>query len=353
MENLLRKIVRCLREGRRIVLAHIIRQVGSAPRPLGTSCVILEDGSLIGSVGGGALEFRVMERAKDIFREGKTALLHFNLTGTEVTETDMLCGGIVDVYLEPLLAEDPTAISLFHKATKMIDAGRSGVLLTRVAEGLNADDPTCRVLINGDGSPEDLSGPAWNAALQIQDRLRQAKHPGLEQFSPGEAPIFLQPISPDDILYIFGAGHVSTHIAPLAKSVGFRVVIIDDRAEFANSDRFPSADEIIVIPFSKAFDRVRATRSAYVAIVTRGHSHDRGVLLQTLNKNWAYVGMIGSRRKKEIIYQSLIKAGIAEERLKQVHAPIGLAIGADTPEEIAVSIVAELIQVRANANRTR
>ncbi len=257
MENLFNQIVGCPSEGRRIVLARIIRQDGSAPRHLGTSCVILEDGSLIGSVGGGTLEFRVMEQAKDIFREGETGLLHFDLTGTEVSETDMLCGGIVDVYLEPLLAEDSTAINLFHKASRMIDAGRRGVLLTRVVEGLNADDPTCRILIARDGLAENLSGPAWDAALQIQDRLRQARHPGLEQLTPGEPPIFVQPIRPDDVLYIFGAGHVSTHIAPLAKSVGFRVVIIDDRAEFANRDRFPSADEIIVIPFSKAFDRVR------------------------------------------------------------------------------------------------
>ncbi len=353
MENLFSQIVRCLSEGKQLVLARIIRQDGSAPRPLGTSCVILEDGSLIGSVGGGALEFRVMERAKDIFREGKTELLHFDLTGIEVTETDMLCGGIVDVYLEPLLAEDSTAINLFHKVSKMIDAGRSGVLLTRVAKGLNADNQTSRFLLAGDGLAEDLSGPAWNEALQVIDKLRKAKHPILEQLTSGAPPIFVQPIRPDDVLYIFGAGHVSTHIAPLAKSVGFRVVIIDDRAEFANRDRFPSADEIIIIPFSEAFDRVQASRSAYVAIVTRGHSHDRGVLFQTLNKDWAYVGMIGSRRKKEIIYQSLIKDGIAEERLKHVHAPIGLAIGADTPEEIAVSIIAEMIQVRAKANCTR
>ena len=280
-------------------------------------------------------------------------MLHFDLTGTEVNETDMTCGGVVDFFLEPLLAEDLTAISLLHKASKMIDAGRSEVLLTRVAERLNADDPTCRVLIIRDDSAEDLSGPSWHVAFKFHDRLRINKHPSPEQFTPDGPPIFIQPIRPNDFLYIFGAGHISTYITPLAKSVGLRIAIIDDRVEFANRERFPSAGAIVVIPFSEAFDRVRARRSSYVAIVTRGHSHDRGVLLQTLNKDWAYVGMIRSRRKKEIIYQSLIKDGIAEEQLKHVHVPIGLAIGAATPEEIAVSIVAELIQVRANANWTR
>ena len=346
MDNVYSQIFNILTSGRRVVLASIIRQSGSAPRPLGTSCLILEDGSLVGTIGGGALEYRVLQQAVDVFRKSKTALLHFNLTGPEVASTDMLCGGIVDVYLEPLNHEDQTAKDIFRKAAEMVDNRRPGALLTRIEEGLVATDPTSRVLITENDLPEGLPRSLLDMARQVQDRLRQTKHPKLESLPSGEPAFFIQPIRTEDALYIFGAGHVSACIAPLAKSVGFRVAVIDDRAEFANRDRFPSADEIIVTPFSQAFGRFGATDSAYIVIVTRGHSHDRDLLFQALQKKWAYVGMIGSRRKKEIIYESLRQAGISEGELQQVHSPIGLDIGADTPEEIAVSIVAELIQVR-------
>jgi xanthine dehydrogenase accessory factor len=353
MQNLFSQIVRCLDRGQRIVLATIIRQIGSAPRPLGTSCIILEDGSLIGSVGGGGLEFQTIEQARKLFLQPKTALLHFNLTGTDVEETDMLCGGIVDVYLEPLIPGDPQVTSLFRRASEIADSGRNGVLLTRIVEGLSTTDSTCRTLIDAVAPNDVFCGTDWELTAQMRDKLLRTKHPKLEDLTPGGHPFFVQPVRPDDVLYIFGAGHISTHIAPIARSVGFRVVVIDDRVEFANRDRFPAADEIIALPFDKAFERVLATRSAYIAIVTRGHRHDHEVLFKTLNKEWAYVGMVGSRRKREIIYQSLIKEGVAEERLNQVHCPIGLPIGADTPEEIAVSIVAEIIKVRADHNMTR
>ncbi|MBU2578258.1 XdhC family protein, partial [Patescibacteria group bacterium] len=145
---------------------------------------------------------------------------------------------------------------------------------------------------------------------------------------------------------IFGAGHISTFLSPLAKRVGFSVVVIDDRGEFANTERFPDADEIMVEPLSQSFDRIAVTPSSYIAIITRGHIHDHAVLKEALKQKPAYIGMIGSKRKREIIYQALIKEGTPKETLQKVHSPIGLAIGAETPEEIAVSIVAELIQER-------
>jgi len=124
--------------------------------------------------------------------------------------------------------------------------------------------------------------------------------------------------------------------------------VIDDREEFANPERFPSADEIIVGPFLEAFDRISISSNAYIAIVTRGHLHDRDVLKAALQTDAIYIGMIGSRRKRNIIYQSLMEEGVSEARLKEVHSPIGADIGGETPEEIAISIVAELISERSS-----
>jgi xanthine dehydrogenase accessory factor len=135
--------------------------------------------------------------------------------------------------------------------------------------------------------------------------------------------------------------------------VGFRVCVIDDRGEFANTRRFPAADQIMVCPVAEAFKRIAVTPSTFIAIVTRGHADDREALRAALATRPAYLGMIGSRRKRDLIYASLIEEGVAAEDLRRVRTPIGISIGAETPEEIAVSIVAELIQIRAQAHQGR
>jgi xanthine dehydrogenase accessory factor len=142
-------------------------------------------------------------------------------------------------------------------------------------------------------------------------------------------------------------------VAPLARMVGFRVCVIDDRAEFASPERFPTADQLLVCAVPEAFVRIAVSSQTYIAIVTRGHIHDRDALRAALATRPAYLGMIGSRRKRDLIYASLIAEGLAAEALGRIHCPIGLSIGAETPQEIAVSIVAELIQIRAQAHEGR
>ena len=164
--------------------------------------------------------------------------------------------------------------------------------------------------------------------------------------------VYAEPIRPDDLLYIFGAGHISTFLAPLAQAADFAVRVVDDRAEFANRERFPDIAEVLVIPFENAIDRIRITPWTYIVIVTRGHAFDLQILRAALRTQAVYIGMIGSRKKRDLIYDTLCKEGVTRERLEQVHAPIGLPIGAQTPEQIAVSIAAELIQVRSNLKKT-
>lgn len=151
-------------------------------------------------------------------------------------------------------------------------------------------------------------------------------------------------------LYLCGAGHVSVYTAKVAKMVGFLVTVIDERAEFANRDRFPTADEILALPFDKALDEIKDP-NAYYVIVTRGHKDDRGCLARILNKPYTYLGMIGSHSKIDVVFDCLLKEGYTREQLANVHAPIGLKIGAQTPEEIAVCIVGEMIQVKNGAQR--
>jgi xanthine dehydrogenase accessory factor len=158
--------------------------------------------------------------------------------------------------------------------------------------------------------------------------------------------ILLEPISSEPTVYIFGAGHISQQLSPLAKRVQFKVVVIDDREMFANRERFPEADEVVVSEFAKCFDGLDIDPSSYIVIVTRGHLYDGSVLEQAVKTNARYIGMIGSKKKIRTLYQNLIEKGVLKETLDRVHAPIGIDISSETPEEIAVSIVAELIKVR-------
>ena len=167
------------------------------------------------------------------------------------------------------------------------------------------------------------------------------------------AGVLVEPIISRPVVYIFGGGHVSQKLAPLVSMAGFGLVVADDRPEWANRERFPQAQEIWNEPMDQVLAGRRLGRDSYVVIVTRGHLYDKEVLGQALGQNAAYVGMIGSRRKRNLIYQALSEEGTSQEQLASVYSPIGLDIGAETPEEIAISIVAELVAVRAGKDTHR
>jgi xanthine dehydrogenase accessory factor len=347
MVNIYAELDKLLSSGKKAVLARIIRQVGSAPRAVGTKCLILEDGSVVGTIGGGSLEFQVAGKAQDIFKQEKTSILHFKLTGKEVGQSEMLCGGIVDVFLEPVFPDNEIAKDVFQKANDLIREGKKATLLTLVSEGL-AYRVNSRMLIEEDGSTTGGLANMITSDKSNVEKWSQPLKPTLIEPAADGPLVFAEPVEPEAVLYLFGAGHISTFVAPLVKMVGFQVCVIDDRQEFANSARFPNVDEIIVCPFKEAFNRVSINASSYIAIITRGHIHDLAVLRKAAQTNSAYIGMIGSLRKRRMIYESLMEEGISKEKLDRVHSPIGLDIGAETPEEIAVSIVAELIQARLN-----
>jgi xanthine dehydrogenase accessory factor len=353
MLDIYAELEKILAAGKKAVLARIIRQEGSAPRATGTNLLILEDCSIVGTIGGGAFEFRVIDKAKEVFRDGKSAILHFQLTGDDVAQTEMLCGGIVDVYLEPVYPQNPSVLSVIKKINELLDCGQQGTLITLVSEDLGFDSNSARMLIAADGAiTGSIEEQPGSIATGI-DQWRNVSNPTLHETEMEGCAIFAEPIAPAHMLYLFGAGHISMFVAPLAKLVGFRICVIDDRKEFANASRFPSADEIVVGSFSDAFKKIAITSSSYLAIITRGHIHDHDVLKASLQTKAAYIGMIGSLRKRKMIYQSLIEEGSDKEKLKHVHSPIGIDIGAQTPEEIAISIVAELVQIRAHRAVTK
>jgi len=335
------------------VLATIIRQAGPSPRGAGTKCLIMDDGSFVGTIGGGILEAQTLEKAREVFDAGLPVRLYFSLEGTDVAETDMLCGGRVEVFLEPISALNPVHVAVFQEAGKGLSQGGGGLLVTLIdrERWQNRESPKLFLGKNGEraGSLSGATGVEDILAKRLGKmmRSRQISLSSMNDDEGNPVEVLAEPIIAASFLYVFGAGHVSKQIVPLANLVGFHVVVIDDREEFADPRFFPEAKEISYIPFEGAMERLAIDKSSFVVIVTRGHMHDKTVLAQSLKTGAKYIGMIGSRRKRDIIYEKLLEEGFTKQDIDSVHSPIGLDIGAETPEEIAVSIVAELIKVRA------
>ncbi len=329
-----------LKSGRPVVVATIIRRSGSAPRAVGARMLLYPGGEIKGSVGGGLLEAQILGQGERLFERGQAEVMNFSLMGQGAEAAGMICGGEVDVYLERLDPQDEALINLLERAEGLAKHDRPGVLAVALDEDRAWGrrflvTPDKLLSLPGAARPEELTS--------LQESLRQGRviRPHLrERF-------YVEPLKAPATVVIFGGGHVSAQIAPLAALVDFRVVVVDDRPEFASQERFPTAAEVICQNFEGVFDALAVTSSSYLVIVTRGHRWDGVILAQALKSEAAYVGMIGSRRKRDAIYAALLQKGFGEEDLKRVHSPVGLDIGAETPEEIGVSIVAELIKVRS------
>jgi xanthine dehydrogenase accessory factor len=353
MKEIYPKIVELFEMNRFSVLATIISLSGSAPRGVGTKFLILEDGSFVGTIGGGLLENAVIEESKKVFASRLPEFFSYSLKGTDISDSEMLCGSDMELFLEPVSPDNLNHLHIFKEITDIIRRGGSGVLATVVdAEHWYAGQIP-KMFLKSDGERIGSLLGIQEIEESIMDRMDQL----LDEKQPvkiicrdeeeNRLNIFLEPVISDPILYIFGGGHVSGQVVPLANRVGFKVVVIDDRPEFSMPETFPEAEEVYSYPFDSVMDRFPINESSYIVIITRGHSHDKEVLAQALKTPAVYIGMIGSRRKISIIYNKLLEEGFTKDQLDQVHSPIGIDIGAETPEEIAVSIVAELIKVRA------
>jgi len=248
------EIVRQRQEGRSCALATIVNTQGSIPSFSSAKMLVRDDGSIVGTIGGGAAEFEVIQAARQVIEEEKPRSVSFDLNKRPGVDAGMVCGGSLEIYIEPVIVA-----------------------------------PT---------------------------------------------------------LYLFGAGHVGYSTYRIARSAGFDVVVIDPRAAFANSERYPDAKEILVIDIETAAARLSPSPSSYILIFTPSHMMDMQVLRWAVTTPARYIGMMGSKRKVTGIFHELQKEGVPAERFKAVHAPVGLDIGAQPPEEIAVSVVAEMIACR-------
>jgi len=347
MIKLLQSICHLVEEGEDLCLTTVIGHSGSTPRSVGAKMIVRRNGAIIGTIGGGLIEFHAQKLAREVFKTGKALTETVEFTGADAAATDqMICGGRMEILLELIIA-DPENLKELQDLIVALQKGHKGFLIKLLD---TTGDSVRRMewcLVHNDSVTLGTFPCPASLITSLTCEATKAKQPLAVTIA--DKRYFVEPAVLPGTVYLFGAGHVSRPVAELASIVDFQTVVVDDRQEFANAERFPRADRVKAIPsFHQAFEGLEIDRDSYLVILTRGHLHDKTVLEQALKSDAGYIGMIGSRRKRDLIYQELLGKGFTRSELERVHAPIGLAIGAETPEEIAVSIVAELIQVRAN-----
>lgn len=324
------EIYHALKQSTPVVVATVLTSRGSTPRNAGSKMIVYDDGMISGSIGGGAIEGDVIERAMKVFATKRGNITSYDLSEDGKSgDLDLICGGQLEVMLE-YVDTCPENEFLYGNACRKI-AGEQPFLWKAVIKETGKDIALERciqeILATGGSTP-----------------LNRSLHRSAEGL------VLVEPTLPTQTAYIIGAGHVSREIARLTKQIGMKTLVFDDRTAFANESRFPEADGVHLCPdYVNIFKPFTITQNSYIIIVTRGHSYDKEVLGQALKTRAGYIGMMGSRKKRNTIYTMLISEGCDSKELDRVHCPIGLPIKAETPAELAVSIVAELIDHRASS----
>jgi xanthine dehydrogenase accessory factor len=363
-----------------ICLATLVAVRGSAPQVPGASALFSEQGLLAGTLGGGVLEGDALKQANKAVRTGKYRLYDFRLDDDISDKDGALCGGSATILLDP----DPAKhLSCFREMHASLENGQPGCMITLVRD--TAKTPIQRAWLENDHlNPADISrkleeehweqgsgmrqktqlegqrheGPGKHAAANLgEDSLKQLETALSAAMNKGTCTslttetgdlLFIEPVFPMPRLVIAGAGHVGKALSHFGKLLDFEVTVIDDRAEFANAQNLPDADYIIAKPIGKAMSEIPKTSYTYVVIVTRGHHDDATALKACIGHDLPYIGMIGSRKKIRTLKGKFITEGWStREAFEKVHAPIGLEIGSVSVQEIALSISAQLVQVRS------
>jgi xanthine dehydrogenase accessory factor len=343
MEDTILTLEGLVAAGEAVALSSLVDSSGSIPMSERAKMLVRADGGAHGTIGGGCLEAEIHTVARDVLDTGTPQSTDYTMTEKQAGEHGLNCGGTVRIYTERIEAADSQLYS------RIAEAKRDRLpctLITRLDGGgrllVTRDEQTLGDL----GAISAAEIPGWSR------RAQEREQPSLETSAEG-LEFFVEPFFPPPLLYVFGGGHVGGQIGRLAKNAGFHVVVIDDRPYFANKQRHPEVDECIADEVDAVFARLVVDEQTYIIAATRGHQHDEIVVERAIATPARYIGMLGSERKKMVLWGRIEARGGSRQRLDGVYAPIGLDIGADTPEEIAISVLGELIQVRRGERRKR
>ena len=325
------KIEHEVANGTAVVLCSLISADGSAPRGAGAKMAVLPNGEMIGTIGGGAVEYEASKQALEVHQTKENCCRGYDLVKGSASDVGMICGGRVTVAFFYL---DGANLLMLTALCQRLERAENVWLLTKTEH----DVPVQM------GLYDEAYGLRF---MQMEKDELQAVLRTKPVYRTGERGIYAEPVNRAGEVYIFGGGHVGQALVPALHAVGFRVTVYDNRENMAKAEKFPQAQRVVCGSYLELEKNVTIGAEDYVVILTPAHQADREVLLQAMKTDACYIGCIGSRSKIAATNAYLVENGIKEADLARIHAPIGLPILAQTPEEIAVSITAQLIEHRA------
>ncbi|HEY7357384.1 MAG TPA: XdhC family protein [Ktedonobacterales bacterium] len=359
MRAFFQELAASLEQGETVALATIVRRRGSVPREVGAKMIVHPGGAITGTVGGGCGEAEIWRSALSAIESGRPQSVYVDLTEEIALSSQGVCGGTYEVFVQPWSKTlHPAAIDLpmdqyARAAEAALAANQAAALVTVIhATGAWHAQLGAQMLVCEDGAATGSPGLGAHLEPTIREAALVAMHAGepcVQEYAGPDgslAEVFFDPFLPRPELILVGAGHIALPLAKLAASLDFEVTVIDDRASFANKERFPQARQILVAGAEAALRGLRITPRSHLVLVTRAHSHDVEALRAVIDSEAAYIGMIGSQRRVWAVYKLLHEEGVAAEKLARVRAPIGLDLGGGTPAEIALCIMAEIMLLR-------
>jgi len=342
MIDLLGTIEEWAAAGERMAVATVIRVEGSAPRPVGARMIVSSGGRMAGSVSGGCVETTVHEEMMDLLGGGPARTLHFGITEEMIWDVGLACGGSIDVFIQELDAAFAGALG------EWVARGKP-VALVSFVEGEAAGG---MALVTAGGTvlgPDagHAAGLAARPARQVAGQMlaARAERGKVHELAPGQI-AFIEPFLPPPALVIVGGVHIAIPLSRFGKELGFRVVVVDPRAAFANEERFPQADRVVVAWPDEALAGMEVGDTTYIVLLSHDPKIDEPTLAAALRTEAAYIGAIGSRQTHADRYERMARWGVSAEQLDRVYSPVGLDLGGATPEETALSIIAEVVAVK-------
>lgn len=348
MEQVFRAASDEIQSGNEMVVATVVKTSGSTPQKPGAKLLVRADGSGVGTLGGGCVEGDIWFASSQLLKSGGAAEMRdYELNEDLAAQDGLVCGGTMYFLLDPI--RKPDATKDFNDEVIAAYEGGAPVAvasLMKVPEGSELSVGT-KLLVRENGSTsgtlgdEKLDASAMNEARRL---MAMGKNDYITSESGAE--YFIEAYTTPPTLVLAGGGHVSKAISNIAASLGFRIFVIDDREEFSNPDRFPEAEQTVVSDYGSAFEKLPIGTNSFVVIATRGHRYDASATAAAMRTPASYVGLLGSKRKTILIFEELFSEGFTMEEVQSVRSPIGLNISARTPEEIALSIMAEIVGFR-------
>ncbi|MBI4199903.1 MAG: XdhC family protein [Chloroflexi bacterium] len=347
MQVVFREAARLAERGEPFTIATVVGTKGSTPQKAGSKLLVRKDGSGVGTLGGGCVEGDIWFAAKEIMRRhGAPEYRDYYLNEEIAARDGLVCGGSMYFLIEPIW-DSQEFLPVARDVVEAYEGGPNVAVATVIKPGTKGGPIGSRLFIHQGGTSSGTLGHPELDRLAVETSAKLAPWGKCEHVMTADGTeLFVEAYTSPPTVVLMGGGHIAKALAPLAHMLEFRLFVVDDRAEFANQERFPHAEAVAVADYAHGLDSFPISPNTAIIVATRGHNFDDLALEAATRSRAGYVGLVGSKRKVILIYEELLKRGVPLERLREIRAPIGLDIGARTPAEIAVSIMAELVQFR-------